>query len=114
MPGMLSSSEVMISEKARPIQSLAGSAPRFSKRRMAIRSTAGRRNSRRQAVEVTMAIAKTMRACLEDTRLQREQVLKLFRVPQSRELRVGLQLLSLLETFFQSFPQVLQGQLVAA
>src|ERR1019366_10482558 len=49
MPGAPASSSVTISEKARPIQSPETPAPRFSKRRMAIRSTRGAAGWRVQA-----------------------------------------------------------------
>src|ERR1022692_667132 len=115
MPGVLPSSAVTMSEKARPIQSLDASAPRFSKRTIAMRSTAGRGASRRHAIKrARAAMARGRRARLQDTRLQRQQLLKFLRVPQRCELGVGLQLLLLFETFFQRFPQVLQGQIVAA
>ena len=104
-----------MSENARPIQSLETSAarfskPRFSKRRTAMRSTAGRGASRRHAIEkARAAMASGRTARLQDTRLQREQLLEFLSVAQSRELGVGLHLLLLFETLFQRLPQVLQG-----
>src|ERR1700734_4213263 len=98
-PGAPLSSAVTISENARPIQSAEGSEPRFSKRRTAMRSREGRAGCRWHAerkAKARMVRAKSRR--LQNTRLQREQVLELFRVSQRRELRIGLQLFSLLET----------------
>src|ERR1035438_4909213 len=85
-------SEEITSEKARPIQSLDGSAPRFSKRRIAIRCGDGPWACRWHADRKARArMASVKSSLLQYTRLQREQVLKLLHVPHCREFRIFFQ-----------------------
>src|SRR3984957_13192861 len=98
----------MISEKPRPIQSSAGSPERFSKRRTATRGE--RPFGRVQLVRQTSRQAS--RPTLKNTRLQREQLLKLRQFAQGGKFWILQQLLALGEAFFEGLPDVLQRPLV--
>src|ERR1019366_6652840 len=134
MPGAPASSSVMTSEKARPIQSPETPAPRFSKRRMAMRSTRGvggwpvqaerRRNnksgaaipgcSRLSAGAPPESRLQARLPTLQYTRLQGQQFLELRQVAHGLEVGVFCDLLLVLKALFQRLPQILQRQVVAA
>ena len=65
---------VMISEKALPIQSVLTSGPRFSKRKIAMRSTPGLSGWRLQAKAARHTNVR--KAFLQYTRLQRQKLLE--------------------------------------
>src|ERR1035441_9220995 len=133
MPGAPASSAVMTSEKARPIQSPETPAPRFSKRRMAMRSTRGvggwpvqaGRRSRRSKSGAAIPGSRRLSAgapperrlqarlpALQYTRLQGQQFLELRQVAHGLEVGVFCDLLLVLKALFQRLPQILQRQVV--
>src|ERR1035437_9349082 len=135
MPGAPASSAVMTSEKARPIQSPETPTPRFSKRRMAMRSTDGvsgwraqpARRSRRSKSGAAIPGCSRLLAgppperrlqarlpALQYTRLQGQQFLELRQVAHGLEVGIFLDLLLVLKALFQRLPQILKRQLVAA
>src|SRR5579871_2512426 len=92
-PGHPTNSVVRISEKARPIQSVAPSGPRFSNRKMAMRSTRGRAGCRVQLAATRHASKAEMRRRLQYTRFQRQQLLEFGQLLHAGKLRLLTKLL---------------------
>src|SRR5690242_2759221 len=95
---------VMASAKARPIQSSAGSWPRFSKRSTASRSTPAGLRPQPEA-------ASNSRAALQNARLKLEQFLEFGHLLERGKLGLFPQLVFLLEALFQSLADMLQRKL---
>src|SRR5579883_2056013 len=111
--GAPANSLAIASANARPIQSVDGSGPRFSKRRIASRWTPGSGRRAQPASSRTVPAIAPAHRRLKDTLLPGHQLLKLRQLLDSREVRLVFQLLFILEPFFERFPQILNRQIVA-